>query len=152
MAVRLQDGSTGSKGGGGRWGSPYVFVVLAPLFWAGNFAFGQPLGESLPPFGTNLIRWSLACVVLVPLTLYLEGGIARPPRHLWASLAAMAVTGVFLFNGLVYLSLEYTTSTNAALINGATPILTILLAAAVGFDRLTGRRVAGALVSLVGVG
>ena len=61
------------------------------------------------------------------------------------------ITGVFLFNGLVYLSLEYTTSTNAALINGATPILTILLAAAVGFDRLTGRRGAGALVSLVGV-
>ncbi len=129
--------------------SPYVFLVLAPLFWAGNFVFGQPLSEALPPFGINLIRWALACVVLVPL--YLEGGIPNPPRHLWAGLAVMTVTGVFLFNGLVYLSLEYTTSTNAALINGATPILTIVLAAAVGFDRLTGRRVAGALVSLVGV-
>ncbi len=113
--------------------------------------FGQPLSEALPPFGINLIRWSLACAILVPLTLYVEGSIPRPPRSLWAGLAAMAVTGVFLFNGLVYLSLEYTTSTNAALINGATPILTILLAAAVGFDRLTGRRLAGALVSLVGV-
>ena len=131
--------------------SPYVFLVLAPLFWAGNFVFGQPLTEALPPFGLNLIRWSLACVVLVPLTLRLEGSIPRPPRRLWAGLAVMAVTGAFLFNGLVYLSLEYTTSTNAALINGATPILTILLAAAAGFDRLTGRRVAGALVSLVGV-
>lgn len=57
-----------------------------------------------------------------------------------------------MFNGLVYLSLVHTTSTNAALINGATPILTMLLAAAVGLDRLTSRRLAGAFVSLVGVG
>ena len=114
--------------------------------------FGQPLTEALPAFGINLIRWCVACVVLVPLTIYLEGGITRPPRRLWAGLVLMAITGIFLFNGLVYLSLGYTTSTNAALINGATPILTIMLAAAVGFDRLTGRRVAGALVSLVGIG
>jgi drug/metabolite transporter (DMT)-like permease len=64
----------------------------------------------------------------------------------------MALTGVLLFNSLVYLSLGYTTSTNAALINGATPILTIVIAAMAGFDRLTGRRMAGALTSLMGVG
>ena len=114
--------------------------------------FGKPLLEALPPFGINLVRWVLACLVLVPLTLALEGRFPRPPRRQWLSLAVMAVTGVILFNGLVYLSLVHTTSTNAALINGATPILTIVLAAAVGLDRLTRRRLAGAFVSLVGVG
>ena len=64
----------------------------------------------------------------------------------------MALAGVLLFTSLVDLSLEYTTGTNAALINGATPILTIVIAATVGFDRLTGRRLTGALTSLVGVG
>ena len=108
--------------------------------------------EALPPFGINLIRWILACLVLVPLTLALEGRFPRPARHQWLSLAAMALTGVVLFNGLVYLSLVHTMSTNAALINGTTPILTMVLAAAVGLDRLTGRRLAGALVSLLGVG
>ena len=131
---------------------PYVFLTFAPLFWAGNFVFGRPLSEALPPFGINLIRWLLACAILVPLTLYLEGRFPRPARHLWTGLVVMALTGVLLFNSLVYLSLEYTTSTNAALINGATPILTIVIAAMVGFDRLTGRRVAGALTSLMGVG
>jgi drug/metabolite transporter (DMT)-like permease len=133
-------------------GSPYLFLVLAPLFWAGNFVFGKPLLEALPPFGINLVRWVLACLVLVPLTLALEGRFPRPARHQWPTLVAMALTGVVLFNALVYLSLLYTTSTNAALINGTTPILTMVLAAAVGLDRLTGRRLAGALVSLVGVG
>jgi drug/metabolite transporter (DMT)-like permease len=113
--------------------------------------FGKPLLEALPPFGINLIRWVLACIVLVPLTLALEGRFPRPARRQWFGLAVMALTGVVLFNALVYLSLRYTTSTNAALINSVTPILTMVLAAAVGLDRLTGRRLAGAFVSLVGV-
>ena len=132
-------------------GSPYLFLTLAPLFWAGNFVFGKALLEALPPFGINLIRWVLACIVLVPLTLAFEGRFPWPARHQWPTLGAMALTGVVLFNGLVYLSLVHTTSTNAALINGATPVLTMVLAATVGLDRLTGRRLAGALVSLVGV-
>ena len=142
----------GSIGARSPKGSPYLFLVLAPLFWAGNFVFGKPLLEALPPFGINLVRWVLACLVLVPLTLALEGRFPRPARHQWPTLVAMALTGVVLFNALVYLSLLYTTSTNAALINGTTPILTMVLAAAIGLDRLTGRRLAGALVSLVGVG
>jgi drug/metabolite transporter (DMT)-like permease len=161
----IEDGRSRERGRGAgtQWGTPgdvegslkippYVFLTFAPLFWAGNFVFGRPLSEALPPFGINLIRWLVACAILVPLTLYLEGRFPRPARHLWPGLLVMALAGVLLFNSLVYLSLNYTTSTNAALINGATPILTIVIAAMVGFDRLTGRRVAGALTSLMGVG
>src|SRR5919202_1929837 len=124
-------------------GAPYLFLTLAPLFWAGNFVFGKALLEALPPFGINLIRWVLACIVLVPLTLAFEGRFPRPARHQWPTLGATALTGVVLFNGLVYLSLVHTTSTNAALINGATPLRSMLRAATVGLDRLTGRRLAG---------
>ena len=131
---------------------PYVFLTLAPVFWAGNFVFGKPLIEVLPPFGINLIRWVLALIILVPLTLVLEGRFPRPARRLWPSLLVMAVTGVLMFNALVYLSLEHTTSTNAALINGTTPIMTMALAATVGLDRLTRRRTFGAFLSLIGVG
>ena len=94
--------------------------------------FGKPLLEALPPFGINLIRWVLACLVLVPLTLALEGRFPKPARHQLRGLFAMSLTGVVLFNALVYLSLEYTTSTNAALINGTTPVLTIVIAAVIG--------------------
>ena len=132
-------------------GSPYLFLTLAPLFWAGNFVFGKPLLEALPPFSINLIRWLIACIVLVTLTFLFEGRFPWPAPHQWLGLAAMSLTGVVLFNALVYLSLIYTTSTNAALINGATPVLTMILAAVVGLDRLTGRRLAGAFISLVGV-
>lgn len=130
---------------------PYVFLTLAPLLWAGNFVFGKPLSEALPPFGINLLRWAVACVILVALTFVLEGRLPRPDRRLWLTLAAIAVTGVLLFNALVYLSLEYTTSTNAALILGAAPILTMVLAAVFASEELTPCGVAGALVCLMGI-
>jgi drug/metabolite transporter (DMT)-like permease len=130
---------------------PYVFLVLAALFWAGNFAFGRVLSEAFPPFGINLIRWVIACVILVPLTLAREGRIVRPAPGLWPALVAMSVTGVLLFQSIVYLSLQVTTSVNASLINGTSPVMTLLIAAAIGTDRLTGRRFVGALLSLLGV-
>ncbi|MDQ3792693.1 MAG: DMT family transporter, partial [Actinomycetota bacterium] len=104
----------------------YVFLVLAALFWAGNFTFGRVLSEALPPFGINLIRWIVACAVLVPLTLRRKGSILRPPTGLWPALVAMSVAGVILFQSLVYLSLRSTTSISAALIATITPIMTLL--------------------------
>ncbi len=129
---------------------PYVFLVLATLFWAGNFAFGRVLSEALPPFGINLVRWVVACAVLVPLTLGREGRLFRPSPGLWPSLVVMSVAGVVLFQSLVYLSLRSTTSIDAAIIAATTPIMTLLIAAAIGADRMTGRRSLGALLSLLG--
>jgi drug/metabolite transporter (DMT)-like permease len=42
---------------------PYVFLVLATLFWAGNFTFGRVLSKALPPFGINVMRWIIACII-----------------------------------------------------------------------------------------
>ncbi len=63
----------------------------------------------------------------------------------------MSVAGVVLFQSLVYLSLRSTGSIDAAIIAATTPIMTLLIAAAFGADRMTGRRSAGALLSLLGV-
>ncbi len=131
---------------------PHAFLVLATLFWAGNFVVGGPLVEVLPPFGLNLIRWCIALAVLIPLTLLREGtAFIRPAARLWPSLLVMGVTGVLLFNSLVYLALSETSSINAALINGATPIIALFIAAALGYGRPTGRGLLGSLVCLLGV-
>jgi drug/metabolite transporter (DMT)-like permease len=131
---------------------PQGFLVLATLFWAGNFVLGRALVEVLPPFGMNMIRWLIAVCVLLAITLAREGtGFVRPALVRWPSLLVMGVTGVFLFNALVYLALRYTTSTSAALINGATPILTLFVAASLGAGWPTGRRLFGSLVCLAGV-
>ena len=127
-------------------------MVLATLLWAGNFLVGGPLAEVLPPFGLNFLRWCVACALLVPLALWREGTtFIRPALRMWRSLLVMAVTGVFLFNSLVYLALTETTSINAALINGTTPILTLFVVAVLGGGLPRGVRIFGSVVCLAGV-
>jgi drug/metabolite transporter (DMT)-like permease len=58
----------------------YVFLIFATLFWAGNLTFGRVLWEALPPFSIDLVRWSIACVLLVPLALAREGR-STPPKE-----------------------------------------------------------------------
>lgn len=131
---------------------PQSFLMLATLIWAGNFVVGGPLAEVLPPFGLNFLRWCVACALLVPLALFYEGtGFIRPALRMWRPLLAMAITGVFLFNSLVYLALTETTSINAALINGATPILTLFVVAGLGGGLPTGIRLFGSVVCVGGV-
>ena len=120
--------------------------------WAGNFVVGGPLAEVLPPFGLNFLRWCVACALLVPLALWREGTtFVRPALRMWRPLLIMAITGVFLFNSLVYLALTETSSINAALINGTTPILTLFVVAVLGGGLPTGVRVFGSVVCLAGV-
>lgn len=93
----------------------------------------------------------MACAILVPLAVWREGRIRRPPRGAWPALAGMAVTGVFLFNALVYLALGETTSVSASLVMATAPIATLLLAAVTGAGRFTSSGLAGALLGLCGV-
>ena len=110
------------------------------------------MAEVLPPFGLNFLRWCVACALLVPLALLYEGtGFIRSALRMWRSLLVMAITGVFLFNSLVYLALTETTSINAALINGTTPILTLFVVAALGGGVPTGVRLFGSVICLAGV-
>lgn len=64
----------------------------------------------------------------------------------------MGGIGIFAFTGLLYFGLRLTTATNAALINGASPLMTAWLAALLLGERPTGWQTLGAAVSLVGVG
>lgn len=85
------------------------------------------------------------------MLMWREGRIPIPPRHLWPVLIGMAVSGVLLFNSLVYLALSGTTSVNASLINSATPIFTLFIAAGLGAERLSVQRLTGAGIGVLGV-
>ncbi|MBM4459414.1 MAG: DMT family transporter [Chloroflexi bacterium] len=128
----------------------YLLVNLATLLWAGNIALGRALRGQIGPLTLTALRVSIAGLLLVWLFRRLPAADRRLGRD-WPSLLGMALTGVFGFPALLYLALNYTTASNAALINGAGPLMTALLAAWLLRERLTPHRLAGALVSLAGV-
>ena len=48
----------------------YIFLILATLFWSGNFIVGKTASLfEIPPFTLNFYRWVFAWLILAPFTL-----------------------------------------------------------------------------------
>ena len=46
-----------------------LYLVLACLFWAGNFIVGKAASIiDIPPFSLNFYRWLFAWLILIPFT------------------------------------------------------------------------------------
>ena len=102
--------------------SPYALLVLAALFWGGNWVAGRGLRGDVPPVALAFWRWVVAAIAFLPFTL---GGVIRS-RHVirqeWLRLVVYALIGVTAFNAMVYIGLARTPAINGALLNSAAPI------------------------------
>jgi len=131
--------------------SPYLLLVLTPLFWAGNFVLGRAVKASIPPIGLAFWRWAVALLVLLPFALPHLRTQWPLVRANWKTLAVFAVLGVSCFNTFVYIGLHSTTATNALLVNSVIPVLIVVLSRMLGYTPITRRQAAGIALSLVGV-
>ncbi|WP_203362541.1 DMT family transporter [Bacillus sp. REN10] len=131
--------------------SPYILLVLATLLWGGNFVIGRAVANDVPPYTLSLLRWCTAFLVFYPFVrknLKTDWPAIKQHFHI---VIAMAITGVAGFNTLVYISLHYTTSINASLVNSSTPIIIFVLSFLFFRERLHRNQLIGALISLSGV-
>jgi len=135
-----------------------LFLILATLFWAGNFVFGAAAVETVDPISLTWIRWAFAAIPLLVVAQLIEKPDWRAAvRHL-PLLGVLGVLGITGFSVLIYFALQYTSPLNASLINSVNPALIVVLAAVLpaaaqggARTRLTWRAVLGILLGLVGV-
>ena len=130
---------------------PALLLALAQLLWAGNFVLGRATSARIPPVALAFWRWAVALLVLLPFT-WREVRAGWPVvRRSLPVLVALGVLGVGNFNTLVYLGLQETTATSAALLNSACPAFILIVGPLLGAARPGARQVAGILTSLLGV-
>jgi drug/metabolite transporter (DMT)-like permease len=130
---------------------PYLLIALSSLFWAGNWVIGRFLRDDLPPVAFNFWRWTLAAVILAPFVLRSLHGRWWIVRRHWRILALLGITGASLFQTLIYLGLETTTTVNAVLLNASTPPFIMLWAWLIDRETVTPRQIAGVVLSFVGI-
>jgi drug/metabolite transporter (DMT)-like permease len=102
-------------------------LLLAALFWAGNYAVGRVMADRIPPVTLSLLRWLVALCVLLPFVLSRLSALRRHVRDNLRWLLVMALTAIVLHPVLTYTALEYTTATNMSLIIAGTPGMALLL-------------------------
>lgn len=118
------------------WGIPYLFIRIALL--------------QLDPIVVVFARVGIAALILIPIAFY--QGVLQPLRRRWLLLVGLAfvqIIGPFL---LITFGEQHITSSLTSLLIATDPIFVALLA--LRFDpgeRVTGLRLVGLLIGIVGV-
>ena len=125
------------------------YLVLA-LIWGNSFVFIKVGLESLTPAGVVLSRLFLGMVTMLVISLVMRSPL--PPRRYWRSLF---IAAVLMTSGgwvLFAFSEQYISSALAGIINGATPLMTLLVVLlAFPEERPTPQRIVGLAVGFGGV-
>jgi drug/metabolite transporter (DMT)-like permease len=132
-----------------RWA--YLLVNIATLLWASNITLGRALRGQIGPLTLVAFRFTVAGLIFA-IILSRQPPEARRLGGGWLGLLGMGLFGVFAFPALLYLALQRTTATNAALINGTGPLITAIMATLLLGEYFSTNRLLGTLISLLGVG
>lgn len=131
--------------------SAFLLLALANLLWSGNWIAGRALRDSFDPISLNFWRWAVATLAMAPFALpALHGKGALLRRHA-GILLILALSGIAIFQSLVYLGLRSTTAVNAVLINSSIPLFILLCSWMIERERASPRQIAGMLLSLAGI-
>jgi drug/metabolite transporter (DMT)-like permease len=129
----------------------YLLLILAVLFWSGNFIVGRGIHNEIPPIALAFWRWAIALLIILPFSL---GPILRQKdliRRSWKILTLLAILSVTNFSMFIYMALKFSTVTNAVLINSMIPIFIVVISW-IGFkERITLRQGIGIAISLTGL-
>ena len=130
---------------------PYLIMVIPPLLWAGNFIVGKAVSDQHAPIGLSFWRWFLASLIFLPFAAKSIRKQWHTIRHHFWQITLLALLSVSLFNSLAYISLQYTSATNATLLNSFIPIFILIISSLFFKEKLLPRQVFGVMVSLLGV-
>ncbi|QDW30317.1 DMT family transporter [Arthrobacter sp. KBS0702] len=128
-----------------------LYLVLATLFWSGNFVVGQAAVASMTPMDLTFWRWTLAALPLLALAHFVEKPDWRAVLRRWPVLLLLSVLGMSGYTLLLYGALGYTSAMNASLITAANPALIVVMAIVLLGEKTTHLGWLGIGLGLLGV-
>jgi drug/metabolite transporter (DMT)-like permease len=130
----------------------YIMLILATLFWAGNFTVGKfAYTENIPPYSLAFLRWALVWVILIPLTFR---EILKKKNEIKDNLSLffiLGLTSVGIFSSFTYNALNHTQVINASLFNTAIPVSIILVCFLLKIEKTNIFQISGLIVSVLGI-
>lgn len=130
---------------------PYLVMILPPLFWAGNFVVGRAVADQEAPLGLSFWRWLLASLILLPFVIKPMWQQREVIKKYFLQIFLLAVLSISAFNSLAYIALQFTTATNATLLNSFIPIFILVISGFFLKEKISRLQILGVLVSLAGV-
>lgn len=127
-------------------------MVFVNVMWGLSFiASKHAMNAGFTPMTLALFRYVVASACLVPITLLTEKRMPLRKQDVLPMILS-GLTGITFYYFFEYYGIQRTSTVNASLILAAIPILTMLAEAVVYKTRLRPAQVAGAVISMIGVG
>jgi drug/metabolite transporter (DMT)-like permease len=128
----------------------YIALTLTALLWSSNFVIGRAVQGAVTPATLNFLRWALALLVLVPVTLVDLRRHSTVLLQKWKLVALLGLTGIAAFQTLCYFALTRTTALNSILLVSLAPLATVVLSWLALGERISRSQALGLLTSLGG--
>jgi drug/metabolite transporter (DMT)-like permease len=129
----------------------FALLFAMPLFFVSNLVIGRAITHAVEPSTLAFWRWLLASLIVLPFAWRGLVEHFAAFRKVWRELLWLGVLGMVICGAGVYLSLRYTTASNAALIYSSSAISIVVLEAVFFRTRLSAARLLGALIGFAGV-
>ena len=128
-----------------------VYLTLLGLIWGASFLFIKVCVESIPLFTFIGGRMLMGASVLYVI-LRLQGDDMPAPGREWVPFIVIGMFNSLMPYALIAWGEQHISSSLAAILNGSTPIFTVLIAHYFTSDeRLTVGKVAGIMLGFVGI-
>ena len=128
----------------------WLLLVVLSVLWGGSFFFNGVALRELPPLTVAFARVALGALCLLAVIGPLGGTLPRRPAD-WLPFAVMGLVNNVIPFSLFLIAQTFISSGLAAVLNATTPLFAVLVMAAAGEERLTGRRIAGVAIGIGGV-
>lgn len=129
----------------------FLLLAIATFLWSGNYVVGRIYSHEIPPFSLCFWRWLIAGLILFPFTI--KSAITY--RHIIYKnlkiIIFLSITGITLYNSLIYFALHYTGVSNTGLIISLLPTATLIFSFIINKEKISKNQILGLLVSFLGV-
>ena len=129
----------------------YLMLLGFSIFTGATFNLAKYTLDYFSASSAAAWRFGLAAVMMLIILAVTQGVKLAHLKANAIPYVVLGIVGIFGFNALFFVGLEYTSPLNGALIMGTNPLLTTVLARLILKDPITKRQIIGIFFALVGV-
>lgn len=128
----------------------YLKLILTGFFWGGTFIAGKFLANNVGPFSIAFLRFAIASVCLILLTIKTEPKMPKITKDLYLPILLLGMTGIFGYNVFFFKALQTIQASRASVIIATSPVFIALLSSLFFKEPLTTKKIVGIIVSVAG--
>lgn len=126
-------------------------MLLVPVFWGGAFGSTKHVLTELPPLTVAAFRFLLAGLLTTAWVCWRGEWKWQLIRQSWFGLLLLGSFGIFGYNAIFNIGMQYTSAINGALVIVINPVTTSLVAVLFFGERWNRWQGVGATLSMLGV-